>query len=248
MFGIMGLSAAFTHVAGRGGRPYKGNMIVFKESIADPILYQLSCTGTITIQSIKNGEVVKQTYTDLNNTQVSIQADANTNITIFGDVTNFHNAHSIGGYIGSNYVTELDITKCLSLTKLGIEGCADLQSIDTSLNSNLTSITIFACSNIQSINVSSNFNLQSANFSGNIILQIVDLSKNAALASLNLNYDSNLTTLYYPATNDTVSTAIAGAITAATAADGTVYTDSAGAYYSTIADAATAKGWTIEQL
>ena len=30
--------------------------------------------------------------------------------------------------------------------------------------------------------------------------------------------------------------------------DGTVYTDSAGAYYSTIADAATAKGWTIEQL
>ena len=41
---------------------------------------------------------------------------------------------------------------------------------------------------------------------------------------------------------------IATAITDTTAADGTVYTDSAADYYSTIADAATAKGWTIEQL
>ena len=38
------------------------------------------------------------------------------------------------------------------------------------------------------------------------------------------------------------------AITNATAADGTVYTDNAADYYSTISDAATAKGWTIEQL
>lgn len=54
--------------------------------------------------------------------------------------------------------------------------------------------------------------------------------------------------VYYPANNNAVSTAIANAITNASANNGTVYTDPNGTYYDTIAQAATAKGWTIEQL
>lgn len=52
----------------------------------------------------------------------------------------------------------------------------------------------------------------------------------------------------YPANNNAVSTAIANAITNASANNGTVYTDPNGTYYNTIAQAATAKGWTIEEL
>ena len=72
--------------------------------------------------------------------------------------------------------------------------------------------------------------------------------KNTALTSLNCSNCPALVSISYPATNEDVATAIADAITNATAADGTVYTDSQGAYYSTIETAATAKGWTIEQI
>ena len=57
-----------------------------------------------------------------------------------------------------------------------------------------------------------------------------------------------VTKITYPANNNAVSTAIANAITNASANNGTVYTDPNGTYYDTIANAATAKGWTIEEL
>ena len=79
-------------------------------------------------------------------------------------------------------------------------------------------------------------------------LQELNLSANTALTQLNCGSCYKIIGISYPATNDDVSTAIAGAITGATADDGTVYTDSAGAYYSTIETAANSKGWTIEQL
>ena len=79
-------------------------------------------------------------------------------------------------------------------------------------------------------------------------LQELNLSTNTALTSLNCSECSALQELKYPATNENVSMKIAGAITDAAAADGTVYPDSAADYYSTIADAATEKGWNIEQL
>ena len=59
---------------------------------------------------------------------------------------------------------------------------------------------------------------------------------------------TNIKSIYYPANNNSVSTAIANAITNADANNGTVYTDPNGTYYNTIANAATAKGWTIEEL
>lgn len=59
---------------------------------------------------------------------------------------------------------------------------------------------------------------------------------------------TNIKSIYYPANNNAVSTAIENAITNASANNGTVYTDPNGTYYDTIAQAATAKGWTIEEL
>ena len=79
-------------------------------------------------------------------------------------------------------------------------------------------------------------------------LQTLDLSKNTALTSLSCSDIAKITSISYPATNSDVATAIAGAITAADAEDGTVYTDSAADYYSTIATAANDKGWTIEPI
>jgi hypothetical protein len=79
-------------------------------------------------------------------------------------------------------------------------------------------------------------------------LTTLDLSKNTALTSLNCYGCAALDSIKYAAGNEDVATSIAELITANEALDGTVYTDSEGEYYSTIADAATAAGWTIAQL
>lgn len=68
------------------------------------------------------------------------------------------------------------------------------------------------------------------------------------ITSASISNCTGVTTIKYPANNSGIATKIADIITNATAADGVVYTDSEGAYYSTIADAATAKGWTVEQI
>ena len=79
-------------------------------------------------------------------------------------------------------------------------------------------------------------------------LTALDVSKNTALTQLNCGSCAKLVSISYPATNSDVATAVAGAIADANSTTGTVYTDSAADYYSTIADAATAKGWTIAQI
>ena len=106
------------------------------------------------------------------------------------------------------------------------EGCFDIDTLDVSNNKNLKKLSIALNENIEEL----------------------DLAANTQLQTLDCNSCTGLTSISYPATNSNVSTAIASAITVATATDGTVYTDSAGAYYSTIETAATTKGWTIEQI
>ena len=125
------------------------------------------------------------------------------------------------------YVTELQFTKYNNDPDIDDwEGYTELSSVSVGDNSILKTLSIALNENIEEL----------------------DLAANTQLQTLYCNSCTGLTDISYPATNEDVSTAIAGAITDADAADGTVYTDSAAAYYSTIADAATAKGWTIEQI
>ena len=283
MFGIMGTSAAFAQAA---GAKKALNELRFVGSTADPVIFELSCSGDITIESIKNGAPVTATYSDITDTQVSIQADANTEVVIKGDVTKIAITDDAWAAL-----TSIDLQKCLSLTWLNVGGNEGLTELDLShntvlqylnLNSTLipaidlshnTELTILDCSgndSLTDLDLSANTALTMLNCGGCQVLTALDVSKNTALTELNCNScyalttldvskNTALTTLYcsacaklvsisYPATNEDVATAIAGAITDAASADGTVYTDSQGAYYSTIADAATAKGWTIEQI
>lgn len=80
------------------------------------------------------------------------------------------------------------------------------------------------------------------------LISLTKLRLGNNIESVSLGDTRIVNEISYPANNDSVSTAIASIISSGTVNDGTVYTDSEGAYYSTIADAATAKGWTIEQL
>ena len=335
MFGLMGTSAIMASVFGRGGR--KIPVVKFTSSSDDPYIQSLSCNGTITIESIKDGEPVVERYNNLKNTMVEIPADADTNVKISGYVTDLYftaydeEAEDYAGFmdLSSLDLSETNVLKALSVdynsgleeldvthnTNLQTLICGDMENltgIDVSKNTKLTYLYCAYCKGITELNLAANTALQTLNCGGtsitelnlaaNTALQTLDcynctsitelnlaantalqtlncnsctsitelnlaantalqtlycggtsitelnLAANTALQTLDCNSCTSITDIYYPATNSDVSTAIAGAITNATAADGTVYTDSAADYYNTIADAATAKGWTIEQL
>ena len=126
--------------------------------------------------------------------------------------------------------------------------CSALTSLDLSKNTALSRLECYSCYALTTLDVSNNTALTYLECGSCSALTALDLSKNTALTYLSCTNCTGLTTISYLATNSDVSTAVAGAITAADAADGTVYTDSDGAYYSTIETAANNKGWTIEQL
>ena len=276
-----------------------GNVITLIGVKEDPTIYGLSCTGDITIKSVKNGAPVVETYSNLSETQVTIQADADTTVIIRGDVTKytagqyqgwgyadgvcakqlvFNNSaitsilgvSGVSSYGDTSVVSLLDVNGCIALTTLNCSYCSALTALDLSKNTALTELVCSGCSALTALDMSKNTALTTLDCSSCSVLTAIDLSKNTALTTLWCGSCSALTALdvskntaltelgcsgcsklvsiSYPATNEDVATAIAGAITEADAADGTVYTDSAGAYYSTIETAATTKGWTIEQL
>ena len=145
-------------------------------------------------------------------------------------------------------LTSLDLAANTQLQYLNCGNIPNLTSLDLAANTQLQILDCNSCTGLTSLDLAANTQLQTL-YCGNIPnLTSLDLAANTQLRILDCNSCTGLTDISYPATNKDVSTAIAGAITAATAEDGTVYTDSAADYYSTIADAATAKGWTIAQI
>ena len=145
-------------------------------------------------------------------------------------------------------LTALNLSKNTTLTILSCDDCYALTSLDLSKNTALTQLNCDNCSALTALDLSKNTALTELSCDNCSALTALDLSKNTALTQLNCDNCTGLTTISYPATNSDISTDIAGAITAATSTTGTVYTDSAAAYYSTIATAATTKGWTIAQI
>ena len=145
-------------------------------------------------------------------------------------------------------LTALDLSKNTAITELSCDSCSALTALDLSKNTALTTLSCDSCYALTALDLSKNTAITMLSCNYCYTLTALDVSKNTALTELGCSNCAKLVSISYPATNEDVSTAIANAITAADVADGTVYTDSEGAYYSTIADAATAKGWTIEQI
>ena len=232
MFGVMGMSAAFAQAACAKVKKAAGNYIKIISTVADPVVASLTCIGEIAVESIKNGVAVIETYSDLSAAQLAIQADVNTEIKIIGDVTVFICGEYRGwGYADTVLAKSLEFNNNV-LTQVIVSGKGNPDATST----------------VESMVFNNTTALTSLNCYGCAGLTALDLSANTALTSLSCYGCAGLTEVKYPATNEGVSTEIASVITNADAADGKVYTDSAADYYSTIADAATAKGWTINQL
>lgn len=150
-----------------------------------------------------------------------------------------------GAYIDSDVI---DFSYYNQLFSLSINYC-DVKSVI--FPPNIVDLTL-TDTLIENVDLSNCPKITEANIGGELIKSL-NISKNTELKSFNSN-DSTLeglkaiTTIYALARNQNVATSIAAIITNANSTSGTVYLNSSDTYASTISEAATAKGWNVEEL
>jgi len=148
------------------------------------------------------------------------------------------------GYLNcyGNQLTTLDVSKNTALDSLDCNS-NQLTTLDVSKNTALT--TLYCSSNqLTTLDVSKNTALDSLNCSSNQ-LTTLDVSKNTALTYLDCGSNTTVTMLAVAKTykQATVSTNLASLITDATSTSGTL--NIYGGDNTTVHEAATAKGWTV---
>ena len=202
-----------------------------------PVINQISGTDVV-VKSVYSGVPREESYASLSEDSLVLFADANTPITITGEIT----------YLSIPDDTSITKLKCLNtaLTGLYCNDCTGLTSLDLSTNTALGTLDCNGCTGIAALDLSTNTALEELYCNGCTGLTSLDLSTNTALTNLDCKLLDSVTEIKTLATNEGVATAIAGAITGANAEDGKVYVSSDDTYYSTVADAAVAKGWTVE--
>ena len=156
-------------------------------SVEDQAFNNLSASGVVYIDSVKNGEKVRQTLVNPNDASVIVSNDANTEIVVYGRVTLL----DVGVDLNSG-ITSLDVSKSTALTTLECYDCKGLTSLDVSKNAALTTLD---CNNtdLTSLDVSKNTALTTLDC-GNTDFTSLDVSKNTALTTLDCSY-TDLTSL-----------------------------------------------------
>ena len=194
------LSPAFLQAAGRAGKGAPIGKIKLFTTAADPTINTISCTGDIKVSTIKNGEPLVQTYSDLSGDTLSIQADANTQIIISGaEITEFFLSNNFDiinisaesdtllmlEFSTCTKLQSVDITRCLALEDFLCEYCP-IQSLDVTKNVALKNLTITNNFNIQTLDITRNVALENLDCQSLYNLQSLDVTKNVALISLYL--------------------------------------------------------------
>lgn len=262
------LSPEFLQAAGRPGKkqpipptPFSGIKLV--SAFNDPVIDVISGSN-IVVSSFKNGEKHTDTYATLSGQNLSITADENTEIIITGDITDIKlsdgdDVQFVYAEISRTNCTTIDFNSCFALKKAIINSNYSasivyfskdylLSNVELSDNPNLTSIDFQDCYTIKEIDISESPLVDSLQLYYCMSLEKLIVGRNAVLSSMDVDNVDRVNYLLYGAENEDGSTYLAQIIENSVYTNGTVYTDSQGAYYSTIETAATAKGWTIEQL
>ena len=172
----------------------------------------LTANGLVYIDSVKNGENIRQTLSSPSNLTVSIENDANSEVVIYGEIIEFRAIYytnaklselNVGGatllkrlFVQNNIsLTSLDLSKNTALTDLDCSGCTGLTSLDLSKNTALTILYCNGCTGLTSLDLSKNTALTYLYCNGCTGLTSLDLSKNTALTYLVCSGCTGLTSL-----------------------------------------------------
>ena len=110
---------------------------------------QLSANGLVTVESMQSGEKTRQNYSTLSDTVVTIDADTDTEVVIYGVVTKL----SIYPTYPHNVLKSVDLSKNTALTYLYCNGCTGITSLDLSKNTALTYLYCNGCQNLLMLNI-----------------------------------------------------------------------------------------------
>lgn len=141
------------------------------------------------------------------------------------DCTNNPNIQDVSGEADHN------------LKSVNVAGCLSLATLYLSLSTELKEVNVRGCSALKSLNVNHCNELE-----------VLDIRDCVALTSLSCGYTPDIEKIYLVANNSSVTSQITTAITANAFQKGVVYVNNTDTYYSTVANAATNAGWTIEPL
>ena len=176
--------------------------------------------GLVYVDSVKNGETIRQTLSSPNSLTVNIENDANSEVVIYGEIIEFRamyytsaklSALNVGNatqlerlYIASNpSITSLDLSKNTALTHLDCNGCTGITSLDLSKNTALIYLNCYGCTGITSLDLSKNTALTDLDCNGCTGLMLLDIQNTSSLeGSVILDQGmANLTTLQVAGTS-----------------------------------------------
>lgn len=202
----------------------------------------ISGVGKITLKGSKNGEPKTVTFTDPDKESASFDTGT---VTIQGAVTELDLTDN-GAYMCS--VSSLDLSKAHSLVRLSCRG--SLGALNVSTCPDLEFLYLAECSNLGSLNASSNpklniLRLVAPGAEQTNGLRTINFINSTVLSNLILAETDVIETMYVTIPNSSVADAIAGAINRSVTS-GTIHFRQGGEYDQTVIDAATAKGWTVQ--
>lgn len=114
------------------------NGIAIVTNTENPKIVSISADGDVTVKSVKNGEQVSAMYSNLDQTQITIQADLGSIIKIVGDVTKIVFNEYNPAQPNYFHIESIDVSKCETLRYIDIK-YTNLEHLDTS-KSNLSYI------------------------------------------------------------------------------------------------------------
>lgn len=147
-------------------------------------------------------------------------------------------------YANSNSINEIVVNSSSTCKRLEVENCSALSEVKLGTYSydyedELELVKIVDCENLI------NAQIGAGSITFDKLKEIVFLR---SAGNISFRTAKNVHKISFNAINSYSAQNIADLITAANSNNGTVYLNSADPYYSTVATAATNKGWTIEQL
>lgn len=169
---------AFLQAAGNNQKIQSITRFVLTEDSGGSI--DLSSNGTVTVQYIQGGERVSDTYSNLNNTPITVPTGVL--ITIYGAIT------EINPYAGEMLFESIDVSESTALKVLCCNDTTSVQSLDLSKCTSLEKLYLSYCAGLESLDVTKCIALKELNCNGCGLLSSLDVSHNTNLETLILSY------------------------------------------------------------
>ena len=131
------------------------NSLSFRDATPDNT-YLISGKGRITITSTKAGQPVTAVYYNPLGVNATIQSDANSTITIKGNLSMFdaYNTSTITFFNATNHKTLVIVSvRSGSCTSFHLENCPKVQNMNISNTTSLTDIAVSGCPAMSNISV-----------------------------------------------------------------------------------------------